>query len=513
MKERLLFAALIVACLVPVWAVEYLPTVDGPCHVYNAQVILQHGNRAEFPRFAGHYRIDWRPLPNWFGQAVLALLMAVFEPRIAEKILVSGYVILLPLAARYAAGSVDPDRKWLGFLVFPLIYHQLFQLGFYNFSYSLAFWLLAVGYWWRRRDSPTLGFAVAINLLLLLCWFCHIVSLALVLLSIGVLWLATLRRTNWRRHLVHIPILAPQIVLPLWFVADQKGGIIPSSRSLGQLAGHLFRLETLFYFGEAQLWIGRALALAILIFAVLTVVGRVRRGEGPLREEDGFLLLSALLALLFFVSPEGMSGGGLLQQRLGLYPWLALIPWLAPRLGRAGRTVAVGFLAVLALGSAGYVLHWYRALDPPLRAYLAGTAQIRPDSRVLPLLFDRGPYGMHGHLIGYAAAEKGLIDWNNYQAATTYFPTRFHGQRGHINRYRWIEADPNTIDVRAMIPRVDYVYAWGMRPDTPAARRLRRHYRLVYKDGPARLYVPVRRNSPRPGARSDLSGGTSQRAP
>lgn len=510
MKERLLFVALIAACLVPVWAVEYLPTLDGPCHVYNAQVILQHGNRAEFPRFAGHYRIDWRPIPNWFGQAVLALLMAVFEPRIAEKILVSGYVILFPVAARYAAGSVDADRKWLGFLAFPLIYHQLFQLGFYNFSYSLAFWLLAVGFWWRRRESPTPGFAAAINLLLLLCWFCHIVSLAVTLLSIGVLWLATLRRSNWRRHLVHIPILAPQVILPLWFVADQQGGPIPASWSLGAMAGYLFRLEALFYFGAPQLWIGRVLALAFLILAVLTVAGRLR---GRLvREEDGFLLLSALLAVLFFVSPQGMSGGGLLNQRLSLYPWLALIPWLAPRLGRVGRAVAVGVLAVLALGSAGYVLRWYRELDPHLRTYLAATAQIRPDSRVLPLLFDRGPYGMYAHLIGYAAAGKGLIDWNNYQAATTYFPTRFHGQRGHLNRYTWIEADPNTIDVRALIPRVDYVYAWGLRPDSQAARRLRRHYRLVFQDGPARLYVPVRRNSPRPGARSGLTGGTSQRA-
>ena len=285
MSERVLFVVLILVCLVPVWAVDYLPTLDGPCHVYNAQVILQHDNRAEYPRFAGHYRIDWRPIPNWFSQAVLALLMAVFEPRVAEKILVSGYVILLPVAARYAAGSVDPDRKWLGFLVFPLIYNQLFQLGFYNFSYSLAFWLFAVGYWWRRRDSPDLGFAVKINLLLLLCWFCHIVSLAVTLLSIGVLWLATLktlRRTDWRWHLIHIPILAPQIILPLWFVADQHGGAIPSSLTLWQMARYFFRLEVLFYFGEVQLWIGWALALVVLLLLVLTVVDRVRPLPRPL---------------------------------------------------------------------------------------------------------------------------------------------------------------------------------------------------------------------------------------
>lgn len=495
MKERLVFLILILACLVPIWAVDSLPTVDGPCHTYNAWVILQHGNSEAFPQIGRHYLIDWRPLPNWLSHAVLALLLLVFDPRTAEKILASGYIVLLPLAARYAAGSVDPERKWLGFLAFPLIYNQLFQLGFYNFSYSLALWLFAVGYWWRRRASPDLGFAVRINLLLLLCWFCHIVSLALALFAIGVLWLATLRsvgRTHWKRHLLHIPILAPQLILPLWFVADQPGGALPASWSLELLVKFFFRLDVLFFFGAPQLWIGRALALIFLLLLVLTLAGRFRRREGW-REEDGFLLLSLLLVAVYFVSPEGMSGGSLLKQRLGIYPWLALLPWLAPRLPERPplRAAAIGVLAALALWSAGYVLGRYRALEPAIQAYLRSMEHIRPNSRVLPLFHDYGPYGLYRHLIGYAAIEKGLIDWNNYQAGTRLFPTRF--RRGR-RTFWWVERNANEIDVRSpdLKARVDYIYAWGLNPGSAQARHLRRHYRLVHEDGPARLYRPKR---------------------
>lgn len=495
MKERLLFLSLILLSLVPVWAVDYLPTVDGPCHTYNSWVIRQHGNTAEFPLFGEQYVLDWRPLPNWLSHAVLALLMLVFDPRIAEKILVSGYVVLLPVAARYAAGSVDPERKWLGSLAFPLLYNQLFQLGFYNFSYSLALWLFAIGYWWRRRANPNLGFAVRINLLLLVCWFCHIVSLALALFAIGILWLAALwrLRAQWKRHLLHIPILAPQLILPLWFLSAQQGTATPATVGTGALTKLLAGFETVSFFGAQQLWIAHALAAAFLLFLVLTLAGRVRRDDGRLRvdvrEEDGFLLLGLLLVIVFYASPQGMSGGWLLKERLALYPWLALLPWLAPRLPDrpSVRAAAIGALSVLAVWSAGFVLHQYRALQPAIRAYLRPAELIAPDSEVLPLLFNEGPYGLFPHLLGYAAIEKGLVPWNNYEAGTQLFPTRF---RRRPRSFWRIMTGPETIDVRspALKARIDYVYTWGLDPGSLQAERLGQHYDLIYEEGPARLY-------------------------
>lgn len=99
---RRVYFCLAILSLAPIWSASYLPTSDGPSHVYNSWVLQQlvrgsHGPAADW------YAIDWRPLPNWLGHAVMALLMFVVPPLIAEKLLVSGIVLLFLYAIwRYA---------------------------------------------------------------------------------------------------------------------------------------------------------------------------------------------------------------------------------------------------------------------------------------------------------------------------------------------------------------------------------------------------------------------------
>src|ERR1051325_10961691 len=88
-----LFLALALLQLVPIWSVHYLPTTDGPSHLYNAWVMrdLVGGHRGPI---AETFEIDWRPHPNWIETAALALLMTVLPPLVAEKLLVSAIVLL-----------------------------------------------------------------------------------------------------------------------------------------------------------------------------------------------------------------------------------------------------------------------------------------------------------------------------------------------------------------------------------------------------------------------------------
>ena len=489
MRERWLFLGLALVLLVPIWAVDYLPTVDGPSHVYNAWILRQYANTEEYPLFQQHYEIDWRPIPNWFGHAALALLMFPFPPRMAEKVLLTLLVFLFVAAARFFAGSVDPARHWVGLLALPLLYNQLFLLGFYNFSFSLPFYLLAVGTWWQSRDNPGWRLAVKLNLLLLLCWFSHIVSLCLALASIGILWLITLRGRPWKKHLLHPLMLAPQALLPLWFVQQQGGGPIPTTWNAEIHRNYLMRLEVLFLFAREQLWIGMILAAIFGTLLLLTLAGKLKA-----REEDGFLLLSLLAVVLYVLSPEGMSGGTLLKNRLSLYPYLLLLPWLAPwfgKMGRALRPAVMALVAFLTVWQVMKVVEPWRLLQPDVRAFLAATEPIPPDSRVLPLLFSRDTtnprVGALGHLIDYAAAEKGLIEWDNYEAACGLFPIRFRSHLGTIDTFT-LEAFPERVRLSEYRGKVDYVLTWRMPPGAPMARRLRWHYRPLAEIGPGRVY-------------------------
>lgn len=496
MKERGLFFLLVFLHLAPFWAVTAVPTTDGPSHVYNAWILRQHASGQESPLFRKYFRIDHSPLPNWTGHAALALLMVPFDPATAEKIVASGCVVVLLLGARYLAMSTSPDRSWLAFLAFPFVYNQPFQYGFYNFCGSVGLFLFALGYWWRRRADPGPGLAAGLNAILLLCYFTHILSTVLALFGIGVLWLTTLRRATFKRHLLHVPILAPQAILPLWFLSSHGADPLPGRWEPAVLLRYLARNEVLYTFSDTQLVLG---SLLTALFVLLVAITFYQRRPGPmLHEEDGFLLIAIAVIVLFFTGPEGMSGGSLIKMRLCLYPWLLLLPWLSPRIalpGRpGGRPVRGAFVAALTLAAAVNVVayvQWYQAADRDVQSFLAAGREIPPDSRVLPALFDRrasiGVFGLLGHAIDRAAVEKGFLDWGHYEAQYDLFPVQYRPGVPYPSLWQ-LEVTPADLDVETHRDQIDYVFCWKMPPESPLAARLQKGYTLVSEQAPARLY-------------------------
>ncbi len=490
-RLRLLFFALAVLYVLPFWVVRHVPTTDGPCHTYNAWILLHHADTRHYPLFARYYEVNGKPYPNWIGHAGMALLMTAVPPAVAEKLFVSGYVLTFLAGAWYLAGSVRPEERWPAFLAFPFAYHQLFQYGFYNFSLSVAWFLFALGFWWRHRERPGWRFAVGINLLLWLCYASHILSLALALLAIAVLWLATLRRQSWRRHLRHVPILLPQIVLPLWFLTHQGGESHPTAWSAGQLVGFFAGLQVLFTLGDVQRWLGIALAALFLALLAATVWRARHRGA-----ENAFLLLALLLAGVYFVSPDGMAGGWLIKNRLSLYPFLVLLPWLSLRsspgvgAGEARRreTIAALALALVALLNVVYLTERYRELGGEVERYLAGLAPVKPDTRALALNFAHtGPTDVLSHAISWTALEKGLIDWDNYEGKFDFFPVRFRRAVTFPDAPN-VALDPGSYRVKPNADLVDAVYVWGRPPGDPLAKRLLRCYNLVSETDIGELY-------------------------
>lgn len=487
--DRYLFVGLALLYLLPLWAVRFVPTTDGPCHLYNSWILRQLATGEAPPVIEQHYEINPRPFPNWSGQAVMALLLGAFSPATAEKLLASACVLLFLLGLRYLTEAVDPARGWFAFLGFPLVYHWPFQMGFYNFAASLGLFLFSVGFWWRRREALSPRGALGLNALLFAVYFSHILSLLLALFAIGVLWLATLRRDNLRGHLLQVPLLAPQAVLPLWFIASQEEPTTSAPWQLAAWWGYLRRLEVLFTFSPEQVLLGTAMAA---LFALLALWTLVRRAQDPplLRREDGFLLLAALFVLLFFVAPEQSAGGSLIKHRLSLYPYLILVPWFSGA-GRWMKRMGVALLTLLALANLVLLTRWHQKVDAEVGVYLAGLEAVAPQTRVLAILFNRDSsaarFDLFGHAAARAALDKALIDWDNYQAATDFFPIQY---KPAVNRPGiWkVYTDPANLHIAPWAGTTEYIYVWEMPPRTPTARRIRRRYRLVAQSGDGQLF-------------------------
>jgi hypothetical protein len=484
-----LYAAVAVVHLLPVWTVPIIPTVDGPSHVYNA-VVLQELARGS-PEFAAVFAADLRPHPNWLGHALLFVALYVAPPVVAEK-LVFTVIIIVFLAGVWAfAGLVDARSRVYAFLAMPLTFHLLLQMGFYNYSLGCGLALLAVAAAWRGRGTTT-------ALLLVVCYLAHALPAAVAVLS--VLIFAAARR-RWR-DLVSV---TPVALLFGWFLLQPKlpGGDWTWNGAI--LIEPLLRVALLHTFDPRQLTFGTILGLVYGALVVVTLlVERIDR-----QRRDVFLLLTLAAVGLYLAAPVGVQEGFVLKARLLLFPYLFILPWFTPRVPRLPLALA---FALVASANAIFIRNcWKQNADVMTRAVsVVGAAT--PGKTAVPLIFDRSsPHAslpLLSHAFAHAAAARRLVDLGNYEAALGFFPVAFRKGIRRPSIFQ-LETAPESFDVEAYKP--DYIYTWRMPERSALEPKLLEHYELRAIRGEARLYARRRFSASSSHPRRSRSSATLER--
>jgi hypothetical protein len=521
-REPLLFTTLVIAHLFLVWAFTYVPTQDGPTHLNNVEIIRDLG-QPNLTVLGEFYTLNYTLAPNWFDHAALLALTSLFPMLLAEKIFLSGYVVLLPLAMRYALRALNPGAAWLTILGFPFIYNYLFHMGFYNFSYSLPMYFVVVGFALRHRNGFTWRNGVWLAALSLLLYFCHVVSLVMAYIAIAALVAAAivaglaqaLRDGQSGRRAVcqavqncAAPAFAaalPVVGLSIGFLVQQGGlgHVFFVPRAI--LLDRLVHLDALVSFDERERWLSTAVVSLFCIASVYLLICRLPRRR--VCRSDMLLPIAALYALLYLLAPYVAAGGGWVNDRLSLYPFFAVLLWFG---AQSFRRSACWLTAAAGLGITGglLALHLasYARLSPYLVEYTSAAALIEPNTTLLPLCFSFGQpadsetlstrVAPFVHTAGYIAASRGVVDLNNYEATASYFPTRFRPQLDpfkSIGVGRW-ECTPEAKSPRVEFltypqrtgGRVDYVLLWGVRneqhsdPDAQSVfRQLDQGYELI----------------------------------
>lgn len=520
--ENLLFAILLVLHLIPLWAFTFFPTQDGPGHQAVALILRQY----ELPEAGGlreYFALNREALPNSFIFFLMTRVLAFLSVPGAEKVLLSVYVVLLPLAARYALRAVDPRAGFLAVLSFPFVYNYTLHMGFFNFCFSLPAFFFAVGYGLKHIGKMTPGRSIVLALLVLWVYFCHPVTLVLTVAALltlaGWRFLLEWRETRrlWEGIRTWLPglVLAclPALLLMAAFVGRRMGAktaFLPLSVKVKHLAG-LYSLASL------NRWTPfLAAALALLFYGLLLLCLR-QRGRRPLEVRDGLLLMAGVFGLAYFLAPSELSGGGFIVHRLNLFPFLALLLWFGAFEHSEGRRrwiqgVAVGF----ALGFLGLFAWSYAVLNRGLKEIAEAGERMEPDRTFLYLSYAHQGEGPDGeplafrvspfvHAGGILAAEKRLVDLSLYEANEDYFPVYYRPQR---NPFRHLSVGP--LGIEAVPPkveiltypgrtggRVDYVVLWGLREERksqPEVRKVLDQLAAGYeefwvsRDGGVRLY-------------------------
>lgn len=500
--ENALFAALILLHLIPIWAFTYFPSQDGPAHLNNANVLREY-NHPDRSVFREYYVINSNPEPNWTGHLALAALMYLVPLMAAEKLLLSVYAVLLPLSARYAVRAVNPENAGLASLSFPFIFNYLLHMGFYNFSYSLPFFFFVVGYWAKKQARFGWREGLMMALLWLALYFSHIFTVVTACAALGLTILiftaldivkrlrgkplhrvgadGPLEETSFWRLFVSravVPLIAfiPTLLFALNFLSQKgtnRSGPLPFESQWRRLR----TLESLVSFDALEVWLAISVAaLFAALTAFLLLVKIVRR---EWNRWDALLVVSAAYVYIYFIAPDGMSGGGFISHRMILFPYIALLLWAAgQRWPVWSKRVAQGAAAALAVAFLCLHMRSYAQLNEYLEEYISAGDHVEPNTTLLPLCFshqgrdenDRimarriGPFL---HASGIIAAKRRIVEMDNYEGNTTYFPVLFRPEKNPFRHIGSIEAQPPQVDFLSFNEKtggtVDYVLLWQLR--------------------------------------------------
>ncbi len=92
-----LFILLLLLHLALLWIFTYFPSQDGPSHIYNA-LILKECHKHENYKLRDVFKLNIIIFPNWMSHLTMASLLYIFPPIIAEKILLTFAVGLVPIS-------------------------------------------------------------------------------------------------------------------------------------------------------------------------------------------------------------------------------------------------------------------------------------------------------------------------------------------------------------------------------------------------------------------------------
>ena len=499
--SSLLIGVLIVAYLLPIWLFDYFPTQDGVSHVYNSQIITEYNNPTF--QFQEYYDINWFPFPNWLSHFCLAALMFIFKPLTAEKVFLSLYVILFPLAIRYFLNAVQSGRDSLVVLSFTFIYNYLLLMGFYNFAVSVPLFFLALGFWWKHKEALCKTRIVLLNLLIIATYFAHLISYAFILFSIALLAVIHFRR-NLKQILITGCAVLPAALLLLIYLptSDLLAGEPPEIElgEVGELLNNIIGMQVLVAYNTHQEWIAYTV-FAILLFLGIWTFGQSRKTSTEPRTGQGaFLILFFVFFVLYLILPNSIGPGGWVNDRLAILTMLLIFACFRLSDNQRWKQIFTGMVTLLALVNVLYIGILCRNLNTELREFNAFVDKVEKNSVILPLQFDPDgeslKVGIFVNAANYYCLDNGCINLGNYEVQFDYFPIRFKPKfETPIDEKEWVQIvhwAPEEIDLCGYADNVDYLLLWGKPEEEKVAEEIDRCYTLIETEGRLKLYKGTR---------------------
>lgn len=424
-----LFWGFIVVLICPLLHTGFFPTVDGPAHLYNSNLILDY-----FFSDSGYshrlFEFNAEPEPNWLGHFLLAVLNGFLPSWLAEKTVLLLSIVLVPIGFRYLLSQHGRGRSWNIFLAFPLSYTILLYLGFYNFCMSVGLLLFSLGIYEKNKNNYSFRFGFALLLMMALLYFAHLFSfLVFVAYVFSEFLLRVKNDKSMRPHVFKTALkrfwpLLPTLILSLNFML-KKGAegevVFLPAETLWTWIKESAVLVALIYDTEHPFTI---ILGALWLFLLLFIITRRVITKERLNSNDLWIILALLFFGLYFVAPDQMASGGYISLRIALYFTLFALIWI-------GLQKLPSFIFILSMivtiSCTVKLLDIHNAESLKLsedanELYLAAPF-IEEGKTVLPLNYSGN--WLHSNFATYLGSERKILVLDNYEASTPHFPMKW----------------------------------------------------------------------------------------
>ena len=429
-KEKYLFGIAIIVSLLPLLETTIVPSLDGPAHLYNSNLILQLFSENEF--ISSFYSLTSSPNPNLSGHVLLSILLLIFPAFLAEKTLLALYILGFSSFFRRLILIQNPKSIWLTYLVFPFLYTFVFALGFYNFSIGIVFLLWAL-YFWVKNENKRLGILNLTGLFLLIVatFFSHVFVFAVLMLVLFTRVLFRFfqpkQRASAKNKLTEL-ILACSVSIGLfaYYFVSRPAAHNATHLSPFQLLEDIVTLNPIVSYSKGREGIFLAvIGAVILYFLVLTILSSKQLFSKKNLAKDSWLLLAVILLIFYFILPDSNSLGGFINTRVALVFYLLLLVWIGIQRLPNKRVIPAIFVLLFAhYQLVDYYSNCIRDLNEVAENCYEMEKYIEENNVVIPLNFSEN--WMTGHFSNYLGVTKPLVILDNYEAVNDYFATEWN---------------------------------------------------------------------------------------
>lgn len=437
--EPVVFFVILILNIIPLLDYSYFPSLDGPAHGYNTQIIksLLFDENSFYKDFI---QINGELVPNWSGHVLLGILSSVFSMATSEKIVQLLLVICLPIAFRKLLKTISPESILMSYFIFPFTYSVVFLFGFYNFSISLILLFYTLNYVIVNYGNISkFKQSLILFLLIFLTYFSHALIFLFLVMLIGIyvlfqlinkaltdqLKLKEIARLFWKKLLWGLLVFGAPMLL--FFTSQLKKnsndlyGFLPVDELLTWIVESrpfvVYNYTNDVVFTYKITWV-----FAILIGLVLATYLYKLKTKKIKFKIDFWLVAFVIFLALVFILPDTTGAGGIISIRILLLMLMFLILMLSriqlPKL-------LVIPLIIFYLITNDNLLEQresdWREMDQSAYAMRKVGEKIRENSVVLPFNFSYN--WMKGHFSNYIGFDKTVMLLDNYEVTQSYFPT------------------------------------------------------------------------------------------